>query len=282
MIKIVTDSTADLLEELYAQYGIEVVPLYINFGDKVYKENVELTKQEFYTKLKEYEPIGIPTTSQPTPQDFIDVYNKFMDEQIISIHISSKLSGTCQSANLARNSVGGDITIIDSELASAGLGLLVLYAAKAAKNGLNKEEIIALINRLKQEIRVYFTVESLKFLEKNGRIGKAQALIGTILHIIPILGLEDGIVVPKERIRGSKRVLPKYQELIEAITEKREPRTELDVVLVHAECKDRIDKLLEMLKANFNLREVVISLIGGVIGSHVGPGTWGLAFCSKQ
>jgi DegV family protein with EDD domain len=280
MIKIVTDSTADLPEDICKQHDIEMIPLYISFGDKTYREIVDLPKNEFYEKLTEFEPQGLPTTSQPTPKDFMDTYSKLTEadsaSSIISIHISSKLSGTCQSANLAKKSMPEkDITVIDSELTSPGLGLLVLYAAKAVKSGMSKEQVVELVTRMKSQITVYFTVESLKYLEKNGRIGKAQALLGSILHIVPILSIEDGVVVPKERIRGSKKVLPKYQEVIgDAIGS-----NTLDVMFVHANCKDRTDKLEDMLRGNFTLGEVVTGVIGGVIGSHVGPGTWGLAFC---
>jgi DegV family protein with EDD domain len=313
MIKIVTDSTADLPEnickqhnietvplyisfgdktykeivdlpknEFCKQHNIETVPLYISFGDKTYKEIVDLPKNEFYDKLTEFESQGLPTTSQPTPKDFMDTYSRLAGadseaaSSIISIHISSKLSGTCQSANLAKKSMPEkDITVIDSGLTSPGLGLLVLYAAKAVKSGMSKEQVVELITRLKSQITVCFTVESLKYLEKNGRIGKAQALLGSILHIVPILAIEDGAVVPKERIRGSKKVLPKYQELIgDAVGS-----GTLDVMLIHANCTEKTDRLEDMLRANFTLGEVVTGVIGGVIGSHVGPGTWGLAFC---
>jgi len=276
MIKIVTDSTADIPHELCERYNIEVVPLYINFGDKTYKENVDISKDEFYQKLREFEP-RLPTTSQPTPQDFIDIYNKIKENIIISIHISSKLSGTCESANMAKKSIQKDITIIDSKMVSAGLGLLVLYAAKAVKLGKNKEEILELINQLKQNITIYFTVESLKYLEKGGRIGKTQALLGSILHIIPILSFKEGIIVPIEKIRGSKKVLPKYIALIN----NKVGKTAIDVFMIHAACPDKITQLEEMLKTNFNCQEIITSMIGGVVGTHAGPGTWGLAFYSS-
>lgn len=275
MIRIVTDSTADLPLELCKEYNIETVPLYITFGDKVYKENVDISREEFYQKLKEYEPHGLPKTSQPTPKDFIDKYNSIKEDVIISIHISTKLSGTYESANLAKKSINKDITIIDSGMVSPGLGLLVLNAAKAVKAGWSKEQVIELINKLKPRITIYFTVENLRHLEKGGRIGRAQALLGGILNIIPILSFKEGIIVPIEKIRGSKKVLPKYTELINGIVGK----SPLDAVLVHANCVDKMEALEKMLRENFNCKSIVKSIIGGVVGTHGGPGTWGIAFC---
>lgn len=275
MTKIITDSTADLPEKICKEYGIEVVPLYINFGDKIYKEGIDLSKEEFYRKLKEYEPQGLPKTSQPTPKDFIDKYGNFKGDNIISIHISSKLSGTCESANLAKKTMNGDITVIDSELVSGGLGMLVIYAAKAAKAGWDKEKIVNFINDLKRKITIYFTVEHLKHLQMGGRIGKAQALAGSILNIIPILSLKEGVIVPVEKMRGAKKVLPKYTELIN----ERAGKTSMDAMLMHAECEDKIIDLGNMLKTNFNCKNIIPTVIGGVVGTHAGPGTWGLAFC---
>ena len=280
LVKIVTDSTADLSLPYYAKYGIEVVPLYIKFGTDMYKENVELSNEDFYRKLSEYEKKGIPTTSQPSPQDFVDAYSKINENSIISIHIGSKLSGTCQSANIAKGMLSDrDVTVVDTGLVSAGLGMLILTTAKAAKLGWAKKKILDLINNIGQQLRIYFTVETLKYLEKNGRIGKAQALLGTILHIIPILSLKEGVIVPVEKVRGSKRVLPKYKELIsEAIS----PEEPIDALLVQANCMDRAKKLEEMMRANFNCKELIICNVGGVVGSHAGPGTWGAAFCTSK
>jgi DegV family protein with EDD domain len=278
MIKILTDSTADLSQDLCREYNIEVIPLYITFGDKVYKEGIDISKEEFYRKLREFEPCGLPTTSQPTPKDFIDRYAGIQEDTVISIHISSKLSGTCESANLARKSTSKDITIIDSGMVSVGLGLLVLYAAKAVKAGWDKEQIIQFVNQLKNKIIIYFTVENLRHLEKGGRIGKAQSLLGSILHIIPILSFKEGIIVPAEKIRGSKKVLPKYKELISGIVGK----SSIDAMLINAECEDKTKELEKMLMENFKCTTATTSIIGGVVGTHAGPGTWGLAFCPSQ
>ncbi|HID93883.1 MAG TPA: DegV family protein [bacterium (Candidatus Stahlbacteria)] len=279
-VKIVTDSTADLPLSYYKKYDIEVVPLYIRFGTDIYKENVELSNEDFYCKLNEYEKKGIPTTSQPSPQDFIDAYNKIKEDSIISIHIGSKLSGTCQSANIAKGMLSDrDITVVDTGIVSAGLGMLVMTAAKAAKLGWNKEKILDLIDNIRQQLRIYFTVETLKYLEKNGRIGRAQALLGTILHIIPILSFEEGVIVPVEKVRGSKRVLPKYKELISKTISPEEP---IDALLVQANCMDKAKKLEEMMRANFNCKELTICNVGGVVGSHAGPGTWGIAVCPSK
>ncbi|MBI4722157.1 MAG: DegV family protein [Candidatus Stahlbacteria bacterium] len=268
MVKIITDSTADLPETIATQYNIGVVPLYISFGNKMYKEGVDISKPEFYHKFREYESLsgGLPTTSQP----------------------SSKLSGTCESANRAKKELNKDITVIDSGMVSAGLGLIVLCAARAAKNGKNKEQIIEMIEEAKGKIKVYFTVENLKYLEKGGRIGKAQALVGNILHILPILSFKDGIIIPIEKVRGSKKVLPKYKELINremANFVKFNPKEnsilspQIEVLLVHADCIEKANELEAMLRTSFNCKEAITtSLIGGVVGSHTGPGTWGIAF----
>jgi len=280
LVKIVTDSTADLPLQYYVKYDIEVVPLYVKFGTDIYKENVELSNEKFYRKLFEYEKKGIPTTSQPSPQDFVDSYSKIKEDSIISVHIGSKLSGTCQSANIAKEMLADkDITVVDTGMVSAGLGMLVVTAAKAARLGWNKEKVLNLIDNISQHLKIYFTVETLKYLEKNGRIGKAQALLGTILHIIPILSFKDGVIVPAEKVRGSKRVLPKYKELIGEVIS---PEESVDAFLVQANCMEKAKKLEEMMRDNFNCNELVICNIGGVVGSHAGPGTWGVGFCSSK
>ncbi len=278
IVKIITDSTSDLPEDIYAQYNIGIVPLYINFGNKMYKEGVDISKSEFYHKFREYESISgnLPTTSQPTTQDFIEIYNKVAEDTIISIHISSKLSGTCESANRAKKEIKKEIIVIDSGLVSAGLGLLVLCAARAANNGESKEQIMEMIEEAKNKIRVYFTVESLKYLEKGGRIGKAQALLGSILHIFPILSFKDGIIVPIENVRGSKKLLPKYKELINNTTFEGSD-DKLPPLIVHADCIEKANELKSLLRSDFNCKEIITSLIGGVVGSHTGPGTWGVA-----
>jgi DegV family protein with EDD domain len=274
-VRIVTDSTADLPAEILEKYQIEVVPLNIHIDNEVYKENVEISSDEFFVKL----PLAkaLPRSSQPSPADFIGVYKSVLDQadSIISIHISENLSGTLGAASIAARSLeGADITIVNSQHVSMGLGLIVLEAAKAAAAGADKEEILRVIDDAKENVRVIFVVDTLEYLEKNGRIGKAQAFLGSILSIKPVLGVQGGFIVPVEKMRGSKKALKRLVE----IARDQVPGSRIRAALVHGAAPEKVDFVLENLRSVFDEVEVIRASVGPIVGLHAGPGVMGFMY----
>ncbi|WP_054957235.1 DegV family protein [Paenibacillus dakarensis] len=272
---IVTDSTADIPAELVNKYGIRIVPLRLMFGDETYLDGVEITAGEFYTRL--VKSPQLPTTSQPSPADFLEVYEsilkEFPDSSILTINLSSAMSGTYQSALLAASLVEGDpdITVWDSKSASYGFGMFVVHAAKLAADGLPVNEIVASIEELRSKRQLYFLVDTLEYLQKGGRIGKASAVLGTLLNIKPILSIDDeGVIYPVEKVRGRKKATARMIELFQRDLA---GITNINVAVGHTADPASVNDFLEQLSAVFTVKETVLSDIGAVIGTHVGPGT---------
>lgn len=274
-VKIVTDSTADLPEKIVSKYGIGVVPLNVHFGEEVYKDGVDIWGEEFYNKLCN-EPT-LPNTSQPAPGEFLKVYQQIAEpgDTIISIHISRLMSGTADSAKLAAEMMGADyrIEIVDSEHVTMSLGVLVLQAAKAAQNGESADAILAKLNKWKKEISIFFTIKSLDYLHRTGRIGKASVLMGSLLNIKPILSIEDGLIVPNEKTRGN------FQKVAELMVEKviqRYGDQPLIVGLIHTGLPDEMVILERLAKNNLKIVEMVSNLAGPIVGTHTGPNAIGI------
>jgi len=275
-ICIVTDSTADLPIEYIREYNIGVVPLKVLFGDKEYLDRVTITTEEFYGKLTESKVF--PKTSQPSPRDFYNIYQKLGEENktIISIHLSSKLSGTYQSAEIAKSNLPNlDIHVIDSKVGSMVLGMIVIEAARACKEGKNLEQVLGLINNLIDNIKVYFLLDTLEYLEKGGRIGKASAFLGNLLSVKPILSLKDGEIIPVEKVRGKSKAFKKMIELMKKDIPSGGP---IKISIINANAEEDSYKLEEMVKSGFKVTEVIRSTIGTVIGAYVGPGAIALVF----
>ena len=221
-IRIVTDSTADLNQELVEQYGIKVVPLEVLVEGTAYKDKVDITNEEFYKILRAVKEL--PTTSQPSPAVFADAYRELAAEgaeHIISIHISSELSGTYQSSVLASGMVADTVTVhnFDSRTATMGLGLIVLSAARMVEAGKPLEDILAALRQIIAGTNIYFLLDSLDNLHKGGRIGKASHLFGSLLNIKPVLNLSDGVISAYEKVRGNKDNKA-LERLIEILAEK--------------------------------------------------------------
>ena len=276
-IQIVTDSTCDLPQKLIEEYNIHVIPLNIHFAEKVYKDGIDLTTENFYQLLESSDQH--PTTSQPSPGEFMKLYKKVASsgDDIISIHISSELSGTYQSAVLATNMISeseDDINIhtVDSRITSTSLGMLVLEAAKMANKDEDINSILKKLDKLKNKIKTYFMVDTLEYLEKGGRIGKAQALVGSLLNVKPILTLEEGIVVPLKKVRGRKKGLNYIIELIE----KEFKDEKVNIAIMHANTPDETEKLVKSVKEKINYNEKIVSELGTIVGTHAGPGTIGI------
>ncbi len=274
-IFIVTDSTADLPQGLAEKLDITVVPLKVHFGDEEYLDWINLDSDSFYAKLKS--SAVMPRTSQPSPADFEAVYRRLTAEggSIISMHISSQLSGTCQSATIAKSMLeGADIEIVDTKVTSMALGLLVIEAARAVRDGKNKEEIMAQIYTQMNKIKVFFGVDTLEYLQKNGRIGKAAALLGGLLNVKPLLTLKDGIITPKEKVRGRAKLLEK---MVNVVAEEFGEDVKGKAVILHGDSLDEALRLKEKVDERYGFSEIIISSIGAVIGTHTGPGVLAIA-----
>jgi len=280
-IAIVTDSTADIPKDLASQYGITVVPLKVIFnGEDTFLDGIDMQTEEFYQRLAENGQTA--TTSQPSPAEFADCYKQLLPHcSIISIHISSIMSGTVQSARIARDMFPeSDIEVIDSKSCSMGVGLIVLEAARAASMGKTKNEILDIIKKIIPKIRLFFIVDSLKHLKEGGRIGKAQALLGTILNIKPILYLNEGIVEPYEKIRGKVRAIERLAQIIDDKTRDKK----ITCSLLHGNAQESMEllknKLLSMVNS-VNSEQLIIAKVGPVVGAHVGPGAVGAVFITE-
>ncbi|MFZ5591062.1 MAG: DegV family protein [Bacillota bacterium] len=271
---IVTDSTADLPAHLYKEHNITVVPLKVIFGQEMLLDGVEITPDRFFYRqavLKEYS-----TTSQPSPAEFVAAYRPLLEAggEVISLHISSRMSGTLQSARLAQSMLSSDhIEIIDSTRVSAALGLVVLNAARAAQRGAGRSEIMELISRQIRNLEVFFAVDTLEYLQRGGRIGRAQAFLGTLLNVKPILTMRDGYIHPFEKVRGKQKAL---QRMITAMQDRYGPGTRLQCVLVHGQDPQGLEELRQLVSQQLNCVEMIDCQLGCVVGSHVGPGVLGL------
>ncbi|MBC2582071.1 DegV family protein [Clostridium sp. DJ247] len=272
-IKIITDSTADLPKDIIDKYNIEVLPLLVNFGEDTYRDGIDINLHELLKKIK----AGpyFPTTSQVNPQAFIECYDRYLKQgyKIISIHLSSKLSGTYQSACIAKETLETeDIVVIDSLNATAGVGLLVIKAAKLREQGLELLEIHKEIKELIPHVKSAIAFDTLDNLVKGGRLSKTAGVVGNMLGIKPIIAVENGEVIIKNKVRGSKKAIRTILDYIENKGIKENETT----ALLHVENKDILGSLREeLVKRNGNFIEVEA---GCVIGVHAGEGACGLFF----
>ena len=272
-IKIVTDSTSDLPQALVDQLGITIVPVYVLFGNKIYRDRFDISGDEFYEQLIS-SPIH-PTTSQPSPQDFVNAYTELAKDAdaILSVHISNKLSGTYNSAIQAKEmvSTGCPIEVIDSFNVSMGLGLMALKAAEMAKAGSNLEQIAAEVRQMVGKTHVWAMFDTLKYLAKGGRVGKAKALMGSVLNIKPVLAVKDGEMVPASKARSRDKgidMLVDYAARFSKID---------DMSVIYTTTPDEAEALADQLGAKFERSRIKISRLGPALGVHAGPGTVGVA-----
>ena len=276
MIKIVTDSTAYLPEATVRQHDIRVVPLYVHFGEKAFREGVELSNQEFYTRLKEAPEL--PTTSQPSAGEFHQVFKEVLDagHEIVTLTISSKLSGTWNSAMAAKEMLPeADITVIDSLSTSVGLHLMVETAVEAASAGATRQEIVEKVEAIKQRLQIFFVVDTLEYLAKGGRIGNAKAFLGTLLKVKPILVLQDGAIEPLEQVRSKRKAQARMLDLVGEYVDNRGPQARTAVT--NALVPDEAEALKKEIVERLGCREPVMGELGPVIGTHTGPGVVGVA-----
>jgi len=271
---IVLDSTADLPDAAERFPNWRVVPLYVRFGDESFRDGVEISADDFYRRLQT-DP-EFPRTSQPTPADFLACYHELISyERIFSLHLSAKVSGTFASAETAAQELGhGVVHAVDTETASASIGMLALAIQRRLERGTTDEEIEALIERYKRERGLLFTVDTLEFLQRGGRIGKAAAFAGGLLHVKPILAIVDGEVAPVKRVRGEKKA---FAELVAAIETKTTDEPGWRFSVAHAAAPERAAELEALIRERRPNAELELDVpLGAVIGAHAGPGTLGL------
>jgi DegV family protein with EDD domain len=274
-VAIVTDGTCSLTPAQGEQLGIHIAPIYVALGEKTYRAGIDLDSEEFYRFLSASKKL--PTTAQPTVTDFVNIYNKLAEEadEIVTIVISHHMSATIQSAEMAREQFDKvPVHIIDSESTSLGLGMMAIAAARAAEQGQNAQAILELVENLKQKINVIFTVKTLEYLHKGGRIGGATAFLGTAMDIKPILYIKDGRIEPLERQRTRKRSISRLVELME----KNVGEKPVHVAILHGNVPEESRQLEQTVRSQFNCVELITSDMGPVIGTHAGPGTLGLVF----
>jgi DegV family protein with EDD domain len=268
-VKIVTDSTSDLPKEVAVELGITIMPLNVHFDLDTFKDGVDMQADQFYSRL--LTGSVLPKTSAPSPGLFKDCYHKLAQEsqEIVSIHISSKLSATHEAALAGKQEVTDNcrIEVIDSQSASMGLGLITIAAAKAANEGATIDEVLKLVEESINGVYIAVALDTLEFLQKGGRVGKAQAWLGSVLSIKPFITLRDGAVVPLERVRTrSKAVARVYQLLEEHLPAK-------EVAVVYSTDAEEANKIVDHLKNTFNHQQVYLARFGPVLGTYVGPGS---------
>jgi len=268
-IKIVTDSTSDLPKALADELGITVVPVYVLFGNNTYRDRIDISENEFYDKLLNY-PVH-PTTSQPSPQDFADVYSELAKDAdgIISVHISSKLSGTYNSAMQAKEMVKAScpIEVIDSSNVSMGLGLIAIRAAQLAGSGNTFQQVVEEIRQLIPKIHVWALFDTLKYLAKGGRVGKAKAMMGSVLNIKPLLIVKDGELMPATKARSREKGIDLLFDYAVKSTGIQ------DLAVVYTTTLDEAQALADRMGAIFERERIKIARLGPALGVHAGPGT---------
>jgi DegV family protein with EDD domain len=269
---IVLDSTSDYPDAPARFPNMRFVPLYVRFGDETYRDYVELGPAEFYEKLR-VSPVT-PATAQPTPQDFVSAYEELAAyERIYSLHVSAKVSGTYQSAELAAQELGDKVRVVDTETASLAIAMLSHAIQRRLARGTTDEEISSLVDRFRASCQVLFTVETLEYLQRGGRIGKAQAIAGGLLNLRPVLSVEHGEVVAVARVRGKQKAIAEFERrFVEATTD----GPGLRIAIAHAEAEEWVGTLSELVwRVRPGAEIEFTSTLGAVVGTHAGPGAVG-------
>ena len=273
MVRIVTDSTADLSEAQQKSAGITVVPLNVRFGDEVFKDHVELTADQFFAKLKASPQL--PKTSQPSVGAFEEVFRPYRDagDDIVAVLISSKVSGTYGAAEMAAKAVDPDrIEVIDSLTTSMALGFLAIEGAKLAQTGATRQAVADRIRSRVPNARVLAAIDTLTYLERGGRIGRARALLGSLLNFKPLITLQDGEVAPLGRARGRLQAIDKLVELL-----KRDGQL-TNLAVLHGGARNDAEQLRDRVAGDYPGLEIPLAETGAVIGTYTGPGVIGFVY----
>ncbi|WP_043929959.1 DegV family protein [Bacillus sp. EB01] len=276
---VVTDSTAYIPKELREQLNIHMIPLNVIFGTEAYQEEVEITAADFYEEVKTKD---LPTTSQPPIGLFVELFDQLGKEYdaVISIHLSSGISGTFQGAVTAGSMVD-EIALypFDSEISCMVQGFYAIEAAELANRGENPEAIMNRLDEMKKSMRAYFMVDDLSHLQRGGRLSSAQALIGSLLQVKPLLHFEDKMIVPFEKIRTRKKAM---NRIVELLTEATAAEGEYEAVIIHANREAEAIAWKTELETNLPQVRFTVSYFGPVIGTHLGEGAMGLGWYKKR
>lgn len=273
-VAVVTDSTADIPQDVAEERGLRVVPMTVTFGDDDHISGVTLDADVFYGLLAASETL--PTTSQPNPAWFEEAYADAADEgadAVVSVHISSELSGTCGLAGRVASDASLPVTVVDSRHAGGSLALAVFAALRAAERGADPDEVAEAARSVAAQTALYFVVDDLEYLKRGGRLTGAQKLLGSVLRVKPVLTIDDGRVVPQEKVRTWKRAIERLGELAgdyaggEAV----------DVIVTHAVAGERAADVWLALDGRIGIRDRLETTIGPVVGTHIGPGAVGVA-----
>lgn len=277
-VRIVTDSTCDLPAEEVQRFGITVVPLSVFFGDEGFLDGVDITASDFYDRMVSFK--GLPRTSQPSVELFQDAYLSLAGEgvEIVSIHVSSKLSGTLNAASVAREVVKHEVHVdlLDSYNVSLGLGLIVLEAARTAQAGASVPEVVAAARRAMDRVSVHVVVDTLEYLQKGGRIGRARSLLGSVLSIKPIIRVEDGEVAPFERVRTRSKAVERMFELASNM-----PRAKEMFIGCSGDDTDAL-ALIQRLRPLLPHTDLKLGYLGPVVGVYTGPNALGIAALERE
>lgn len=276
-VKVVTDSAADIPPEILKELDISVVPIYVVFGDKTYRDRVDIGEEEFYGKL--CQDSVHPTTSVPSPKDFADVYNRLAKEtnEIISIHLTSKESGTYNAAVMAKESVGSRcrIEIIDSLSVTMGSGMLTMAAARRAKAGDKMDDIVTMVRRSVPMTRILIMVDTLKYVVRGGRIGRPQGVLGTALGVRPLLTMKEGDLKLTGLVRTHAKGLDRLFDFA-----RNTPRLKEAAVSYTTDQKDA-EALADRLRSAFPRAPIYVARVGPALGTHAGPGAIGVTVMAE-
>ncbi len=266
-VKIVTDTLSDITGDLATELGVTVVPLYVRFGESIYRDRVEISTDEFYRRL--VSEGAFPSTTQPTPNDFLEVYKKLAKDtdEILVIVVSSKLSGTYQSAIQARELLKREcrIEVVDSLSVAMGMGLIVIDVARAVKAGANLDEATDLARKAVPRSHLIAYFDTLKYLARGGRIGKAQGLLGSMLSVKPLLTIREGEMAPLTRVRSLNAALDYLHSAVAAFSNIKLLAVE------HSTSLDNADKLVERISSIYPKEKIFRAVISPVIGTYAGP-----------
>ncbi len=276
-VEIVTDSASSLTREMVQENEITVVPVWVQVGDKAYKDGVDLHTERFYAGM---DGPDMPTTSSPSPNEFVSVYRALAKKakDIISIHITADGSATCQVAQMAAESVPeANITVYDSKGVSMGIGFLAIEAAKAAMQGLRKEEILAKLDSVRARMHTFVAIPTLKYLRKSGRVRAGQAILASILSIKPVLEIKDGMVKVVDHVRTFSNAVNRILDLAAEVA----GNVPAVVAVMHANARAQAEALAERVRKRLNVKDIVVGEAGPALASHGGPGMVGIVLYTK-
>ena len=280
MIRILTDSTCDLTPNQRRDLAVEVIPLRVHFGDEVYRDGVDITNADFFARLRTAE--ALPHTSQINPDEFVTFFRPYLEagDEVVGIFLSSRLSGTFQSARIAADELGDPkgLHLVDSNAVTFGLGLLVAMAARYRDAGISAADIAAAVAALSPRLRLYAVVETLKYLKMGGRISSATAVVGGMLGVTPILSVQDGVVEAAGKSRGRKGAFQWMEKRLE--TEPMDPT--LPMAFGHTDAPEAMAAIKDYFLPILQPQDVLEGPIGAVIGTHAGPGATGFAYFVKE